>query len=137
MKIYFAASIRAGRKRVNDYGKIINHLKNYGSVLTEHVGNKRLSSYGSSASSESVHDNDLKMLMASDVIVAEVSVPSLGVGYELAKAEDKNKMILCLYRKEKGKRLSAMIGGSRKIKVASYDKLDEALGHIDNFMKKL
>ena len=37
------------------------------------------------------------------VIVAEVTQPSLGVGYEIGRAFDMNKPILCLYRPQQGK----------------------------------
>ena len=39
------------------------------------------------------------------VIVAEVTQPSLGVGYEIGRAVDLNKTILCLFRPETGKRM--------------------------------
>ena len=38
LKIYFCGSIRAGREDIGLYAKIIDHLKKYGKVLTEHVG---------------------------------------------------------------------------------------------------
>ena len=39
LKIYFCGSIRAGRDDAPLYVRIIDHLKTYGTVLTEHVGN--------------------------------------------------------------------------------------------------
>ena len=44
-------------------------------------------------------------------MVAEVTQPSLGVGYELGRAVDMGKAILCLYRPQEDKLLSAMIRG--------------------------
>lgn len=38
MKIYFCGSIRGGRQDADIYMKIIDQLKSYGEVLTEHVG---------------------------------------------------------------------------------------------------
>ena len=49
LKIYFAGSIRAGRADVHLYAKIVNILKQYGCVLTEHVGNPNMSEKGSLA----------------------------------------------------------------------------------------
>jgi hypothetical protein len=43
----------------------------------------------------------MSWLKEADVIVAEVSTPSLGVGYEIGKAEDMGKRILCLYKNKK------------------------------------
>uniref|UniRef100_A0A673T5T4 2'-deoxynucleoside 5'-phosphate N-hydrolase 1 n=1 Tax=Suricata suricatta TaxID=37032 RepID=A0A673T5T4_SURSU len=46
------------------------------------------------------------------VVVAEVTQPSLGVGYELGRAVALNKRILCLFRPQSGRVLSAMIRGA-------------------------
>ena len=45
------------------------------------------------------------------VVVAEVTVPSLGVGYEIGRAVAMGKQVLCLYRPQEGRLLSAMIRG--------------------------
>lgn len=45
-KIYFAASIRGGRQDAHIYSKIVALLKNYGRVLTEHVGDQSLTAGG-------------------------------------------------------------------------------------------
>ena len=37
------------------------------------------------------------------VVVAEVTQPSLGVGYELGRAKAMNKKILCLFRPKSGR----------------------------------
>ena len=76
-------------------------------------------------------------LEEADVLVAEVSTPALGVGYEISKAEDMGKKILCLYREQQNKKLSAMINGSQKIKIAKYKIFKEAISHIDNFFKNI
>ena len=36
-------------------------------------------------------------------VVAEVTQPSLGVGYEVGRAVAMNKKILCIYRPQEGK----------------------------------
>lgn len=37
-------------------------------------------------------------------LVSEVTVPSLGVGYEIGRAVAMKKPVLCLYRPQEGKR---------------------------------
>lgn len=114
MKIYFAASIRGGREDVDKYYKIIEFLNTKGTVLTEHVGNKTLSSSGEvNITEEFIHDRDLKWLKDSDLIVAEVSNPSLGVGYELGIASQLNKRVICLFNSNTNRKLSAMIRGNK------------------------
>ena len=44
--IYFAGSIRAGRQDAGLYAKIVQILKKYGLVLTEHVGDPNLTEAG-------------------------------------------------------------------------------------------
>ena len=46
MKIYFAGSISGGRNDKEFYLEIINLLKTYGEVLTEHIGGANLSKMG-------------------------------------------------------------------------------------------
>uniref|UniRef100_A0A2K6NFZ0 2'-deoxynucleoside 5'-phosphate N-hydrolase 1 n=1 Tax=Rhinopithecus roxellana TaxID=61622 RepID=A0A2K6NFZ0_RHIRO len=59
-----------------------------------------------------IHERDLVWLQQADVVVAEVTQPSLGVGYELGRAVAFNKRILCLFRPQSGRVLSAMIRGA-------------------------
>lgn len=126
MKIYFAGSIRGGREDQDLYLEIINILKNYGEVLTEHVGDKNLSSYGqTNMTDEEIFIKDTNWIRESDIVIAEVSTNSLGVGYEIALAESLNKKIILLYREEEGKRLSAMLKGNKKLEIITYSKPEE------------
>ncbi|TRY95398.1 hypothetical protein DNTS_010965 [Danionella cerebrum] len=115
MNIYFCGSIRGGRQDINIYQKIVNKLQQYGKVLTEHISYDSLSEKGEDAAldgDKSIHDRDMEWLIKADVIIAEVTQPSLGVGYELGRAVALNKKVLCLFRPESGKVLSAMIRGA-------------------------
>jgi len=135
-KIYFAGSIRGGRDDIEFYKELVAHLSKYGTVLTQHVADQSITEYGEEKDSdEEIYHRDMSWLKESDVMIAEVSTPSLGVGYEICKAEAMNKKILCLFRVQKNKRLSAMIGGNPNLKVVTYETLDEAKRHIDEFLK--
>lgn len=137
VKIYFAGSIRGGRNDADVYFQIIQHLSNYGQVLTEHVGSASLTSAGENKTEDSIYIRDMAWVKEADVLIAEVSTPSLGVGYEIGKAEDMGKKILCLYRNQADKKLSTMLVGNHNIKIANYDTLEEAKGYVDNFFKTL
>uniref|UniRef100_A0A2K5D3Q9 2'-deoxynucleoside 5'-phosphate N-hydrolase 1 n=1 Tax=Aotus nancymaae TaxID=37293 RepID=A0A2K5D3Q9_AOTNA len=72
-----------------------------------------------------IHERDLAWLQQADVVVAEVTQPSLGVGYELGQAVALNKRILCLFRPQSGRVLSAMIRGAAdgsRIQVWDYEE---------------
>ncbi len=134
MKIYFAGSISGGRADVGFYKELIDYLKNYGKVLTEFVGDDSLLSTGQTdVSDKTIHDRDLNWLIESDVLVAEVSTTSFGVGYEIGRAVENNKKVLCLYRENTGQRLSAMIAGCDAIRTVKYTNLENAKTIIDQF----
>lgn len=133
MKIYFAGSIRGGRNDKELYLKIINLLGKYGKVLTEHVGSGTLSSRGEDGiTDECIYDRDMQWLNEADVVIAEVTMPSVGVGYEIGKMEGK-KPILCLYREQSDKKISAMINGNRNLKIEKYKDLSEMQKIIEKF----
>jgi nucleoside 2-deoxyribosyltransferase len=135
MNIYFGGSISGGRADIGIYIELIAYLKKYGHVLTEHIADTDLTSAGErDLTNEFIHDRDMEWLKSADVIVAEVTVPSLGVGYELGRAVEMRKKILCLYRPKDIRRLSAMLVGSRGITVRAYETLDEAKRLIDEFL---
>jgi nucleoside 2-deoxyribosyltransferase len=132
MKIYFAGSIRGGREDKDLYLEIINFLKNYGEVLTEHIGDKSLSSYGQkSMTDEEIYTKDTNWIHEADIVIAEVSTPSLGVGYEIAFAESLNKRVVLLYRPNNEKRLSAMLAGNKSFEIINYSSLEELKPTLD------
>ena len=120
MKIYFAGSIRGGRDDKELYLEIIHKLQKFGSVLTEHIGDKNLTQLGEDKKEDFIRKRDLDWIRESDAVVAEITTPSLGVGYELRFAEELGKQILCLYRPQVRRRVSAMISGSNKIRVKEF-----------------
>jgi len=126
MKIYFAGSIRGGRDDAKLYLNIISELKQYGQVLTEHVGDEDLRISGEAGMSDKfIHDRDMDWINESDAVIAEVTTPSLGVGYEIAMAIQLKKPVFCFYKKNRGKSLSAMISGSAKTQVYNYDSFKD------------
>jgi len=138
MNIYFAGSIRGGRGDAALYRQIIALLMEYGAVLTEHVGDTSLTRAGEDGSSdEAIYERDMAYLAEADVVVAETTVPSHGVGYEIARAEASTwlsrtalgKPVLCLHRRGTGRRLSAMLAGNPALRCETYDSVEE-LGPI-------
>jgi nucleoside 2-deoxyribosyltransferase len=137
MKIYFAGSIRGGREDAALYLQIIETLKSFGEVLTEHIGDPKLTELGDDGPSDRfIHDRDLEWLQSADVLVAEVTTVSIGVGYEIGRAVESGKKVLCLFRPESGKNLSAMIAGCPNLELANYRNLEEAKLAIEEFLKK-
>lgn len=136
MKIYFAGSIRGGREDAALYFQIIEYLKTFGEVLTEHIGDPSLTSVGDDGPNDKyIHDRDLEWLQSSDILVAEVTTVSMGVGYEIGRAVEADKKVLCLFRPDSGKNLSAMISGCDALKLVNYSTFEEAKEATEKFLK--
>jgi nucleoside 2-deoxyribosyltransferase len=118
--IYFAGSISGGRGDQAVYREIIELLKPHGIVLTEHFGDATLTAAGEDLDDCAIHDRDLEWLRRADVLVAEVTTPSLGVGYEIGRAVEWGKRVVCLHRPVEGRRLSGMIAGCAGVAVHTY-----------------
>lgn len=121
MNILFLGAIRGGRAQQPMCMEIVGQLKKFGRVLSEHVADEQISDYGETdVSKEGIHDREMECLMRCDVVVAEVTTPSLGVGYLIAQAVQADKPVLCLFQGEDTYKLSAMIKGDKKVKVHAY-----------------
>ena len=134
LKIYFACSIRGGREDNKLYAKIIEEISKYGKVLTECFGNKDLIEH---LSDQDIFLRDSLWIEESDVLVAEVSTPSLGVGYEICESEYTNKKILCLYREQEDRKLSAMINGNPNLVVIKYKTFEDLVDKIKEFFETI
>ena len=135
MKIYFAGSIRAGRNDQEIYHQLIQGLQDHGLVLTEHVGDPALTQRGDDGPSDRmIYQRDMAWLAEASLMVAEVTIPSLGVGYEIGRAESRGIPVLCLHRRQDGPKLSAMISGNPEVTVTEYSTVEEALVYIGRFI---
>lgn len=126
MNINFIASIRGGRSQQPIYTKIVELLKQYGTVFGEEISKDLLSEYGEiELSDEELINREHQEIKKSDVIVAEVTTPSLGVGYLVGQAISLNKKVVCLYQGQNTDKLSAMIKGNKNLRIFNYTDIKE------------
>lgn len=134
MNIYFCGSIRGGRDLASIYAEMIAMLGSYGRVLTEHLGSDEvIEAKDRVLSDKEIHDRDLQWIVESDLLVAEVTVPSLGVGYEIGRAIEMGKPVLCLFKQGSEYTISAMIAGSDKVEMKYYQSLEEVKDLFEAF----
>lgn len=136
-KVYFACSIRGGRDDAAYYANLVTLIKKYAEVLTEIFADKSLTAAGMNKPSGDIWSNDIRWIGQADAVIAEVTNPSLGVGYEIAAAEKMGKPILCLFRAGEGRKLSAMIDGSPGATIIEYSSIETAEHAIASFLKNL
>jgi nucleoside 2-deoxyribosyltransferase len=136
MIIYFAGSIRGGRDLQTHYAALVTHLKHAGHVvLTEHVASGALETDEGDQSDAEIYAQDIEWLDACDIVIAEVTVPSLGVGYEIGYAlHQAHKPVLCLCQQNTN--LSAMIMGNPhpNLQIRFYRDMADAQRAIERFM---
>ncbi len=131
MELYFCGSIRGGRDDADLYAELIAELSTHGTVLTEHVG---AAEPEEDLADGAIHDRDVEWLGAADAVVAEVTTPSLGVGYELGRAVAASTPTLALYRPTGEHELSAMIRGAGDVEVVEYTDLAVAADAMADFL---
>ena len=143
MKIYFAGSIRGGREDAALYARMIAYIKRNHSVLTEHIGNLALSAKEGSVPKslkdganvdQAIYEEDAAWLREADMVIAECTTPSLGVGYEMAYAERFGKPVHIFYDSSRT-RLSAMLTGNEFFHIHPYSSEEEIYPELDKILK--
>jgi nucleoside 2-deoxyribosyltransferase len=136
MNIYFACSITGGREFQPAYQAMVTALLADGhTVPTAHLADAVVTSEAILSPAQ-VYERDTSWIDQCDGVIAEGSVPSHGVGYEIAYALSRGKRVLCLYRE--GRPLSKMISGNPDpcLQVRSYDETQAALKLIREFLSQ-
>jgi len=136
MKIYFAGSIRGGEPDREWFQQLITYIKQYAQVMTEQSFDF---SYDEEIKKDDIwiYTTDMGWLRESDALIAEVTAPSLGVGYEIAKAEEWGIPVLMLYRDSPNRAPSAMLNGNKNLPMITYNEKKEALEAINEFIKEI
>ena len=136
--IYFSGAITGGRADVGQYRRFVDRLETAGfRVLAGAVAAEHIGAAGETFDPCAIFTRDLGWLDACDLLVAEVSTPSLGVGYEIAYARySRGIPVVCLYRPAFTKRCSAMISGDPGIELIEYEEVDAAMPQLLESIRK-
>lgn len=130
-KIYYAVSVRGGSISRETVTKQIEILNRYGHVLTQHLASNDTNVIDMGKTDREIYQADIKMLQDCDIFVADITAPSLGVGYMIARAETYNKPIACFINGSEFK-TSAMIAGCPNIFKYYYDELENTDNSFEN-----
>ena len=136
MNIYFSCSITGGRQDQQIYEKIVGFLLKEGhDVPTAHLASINLKTDESIMNAVDVYHRDLGWVSECDVLIAEVSTPSHGVGYEIAAAIFQGKQVMCCHHKDK--KISKIISGNNNenMYVFAYTDEEELINEIGNFLR--
>ncbi len=133
MKIFLSASIRGGRQLLETYQFILTLLEGQGhEVMNPHVADRDVEEKEVSMTEEQIFSRDMDALEVSRALIAEVSLASTGVGYEICHAIGKGIPVLCVHRP--GSNVSAMVRGNPRIAIKEYGSEEELSRILAEFM---
>jgi nucleoside 2-deoxyribosyltransferase len=138
MNIYFACSITGGRAYEAVYQEFARTLLAEGhEVPTAHLAESNVMALERVINPREVYDRDVTWIRACDALIAEVSVPSHGVGYEIGFALGEGKQVLCLA--QAGIAVSKMITGNPHpaLQVKYYRDAAEGIAIIREFLSNV
>ena len=138
MNIYFACSITGGREDEPVYKQIVAALQADGhEVPTALLAGSDVIELEVMVDPVTVYLRDTGWIEDCDLLVAEVSTPSHGVGYEIGYALWLEKRVFCLHRA--GVSVSKMITGNRDpyLTVQEYADGNEAVQQLRTYLDKV
>ncbi len=131
MNIYFCGSMTHSQEKMEFYKELIDYLEQYGSVLNKFVGEKIV--YKDNLD---ISKRDTSNLKNADILIADVSVLSLGVGFELGYADLLPIKTLIIYD-DAYPTPSGLILGNPNFAIESYKTIDDAKKIVDEFCKEV
>jgi len=149
LKIYFTASTSYNGELIQVYKKIFDLIKKHHvDILSgQQVINKKILDKDKRLSAEEIYGREKKLIDKTDVVVAEVSKPSLGVGSEIVYALSIGKIVLALVQPCFEDKISPMLIGnpSENLFLEYYREeglakiisnfIDNSKGLIENYKK--
>jgi nucleoside 2-deoxyribosyltransferase len=135
MNIYFACSITGGREFEPVFQAMVDAMLTDGhTVPTAHLATPEVREMEIVVAPEDVYARDVAWIRGADVLVAEVSTPSHGVGYEIGFALGLGKPVLACHRRDRA--ISKMISGNPdpRLVVRQYGITDEVVQVVRSFL---
>lgn len=143
MKIYFTGALSGIPKYLNNYKSIVEHLRYRGcKVYAEHIlteGKEREVKEQTAQDRENVYRDLSKKIKVSDIVVAEISTPSVSIGHEISYALELSKPVIVLHVPGES---SSLLEGRKdeRLQMVTYDidslkeKLDRAMEEAGKLM---
>ena len=144
MKVYLACTVRGDRGGVAAARAVADRLQALGhDVLTTHLLNDEADAEEAQLTEEAVYRRDIEWLSSCDVLVAEASGSTFGVGFEvgyvLGRAAQTGQRVLLLYDRARRSAISRLITGNCDSACSSlgYGSVDELTAFVDRIMAEI
>lgn len=132
MKIYFTGALSGKPRYLENFQAIVSHLKARGNkVFSEHIlteGKEKQVRQQTAEDRENVYKDLFNKIRASDLVVAEISTPSVSIGHEITNALEMSKPVIIMHVPGES---SSLLEGRKddKLHIIEYnlDNLEETL----------
>jgi nucleoside 2-deoxyribosyltransferase len=134
MIIYCAGPIKGNTTYQDNYSEIVRIVESMGHTALSEKSSKFSSTI--LLSDKQIYTRDIKWIDGSKIVIAEVSGPSLGVGFEVSYALFVKKLpVLAVYHDQAGQ-ISSMITGCTNplLQIKKYSNVDDLTSTIKKFV---
>ena len=117
MQIYLACTVRGDRGAVAGLRSLVAALEDAGhTILTKHLLDDNVEGAESALTERAVYERDIAWLEACDILIADASGSSFGVGFEvgyvLGRSDRTDQRVILLYRADRRDQISRLIVGN-------------------------
>ncbi len=117
MTIYLACTVRGDRGAVAGLRSLVAALESAGhSIVTKHLLDDNVEGAESALTERAVYERDIAWLEACDILIADASGSSFGVGFEvgyvLGRSDRTDQRVILLYRADRRDHISRLIVGN-------------------------
>jgi nucleoside 2-deoxyribosyltransferase len=137
MQIYLACTVRGDRGAIAGLGALVTSLEAAGhAVLTKHLLDDTVEGAESALTERAVYERDIAWLEGCDVLIADASGSSFGVGFEvgyvLGRSDRTDQRVVLLYRAGRRDQISRLIVGNAhpRCRVLSYEDPDDLIARV-------
>jgi len=141
MQIYLACTVRGDRGAVAALRSLVVALEARGhTILTKHLLDDGVEAAEAAITERDVYDRDIAWLESCDLLIADASGSSYGVGFEvgyvLARSDRTSQRVVLLYRADRRHQISRLIPGNShpRCTVLTYDNPADLVDRVSRLM---
>ncbi len=137
MIVYCAGAIKGDTTYQNNYVEMIRFIESMNHTALAELNGKFNASIP--LSDNQIYTRDIKWIEGSVLMIAEISGPSLGVGFEIAYALFQKEIPVLALASSEVEKISAMITGcnSELLTVKRYQNIEDMQNIISDYIKNL
>lgn len=142
MIIYLACTVRGDRGAIADLRAVADALEADGhAILTRHLLDDNVEGAESALTERAVYERDIAWLESCDVLIADASGSSFGVGFEvgyvLGRSDRTDQRVVMIYRADRRDAISRLIVGNAhpRCVTLTYENPDELIARVSQSLK--